>query len=356
MSKVVVIKTEPETILDDYAKLLDLCDYRQQLGSQTDLLVKINLSWSKFFPASSSPPWQVEGVLKKLLSDGYRREQIIPIENRTVCTDLPTGIRNNKWQPIFEKYGLTFTPLPSVKWGRYIPAGQLLVLDKIFPEGIMIPEFFIGKNIIHLPTVKTHGHSVTTGSIKNAFGGLLKEVRYHCHKYIHETLVDLLVIQKEIHPRIFTAMDGTVCGNGAGPRTMMPEIKNYLLGSFDPVAIDAVASKMMGFDPLKIPYIKMAHQLNLGVGDVSKIELVGEDIRGVNFNFKFRRSLVIWGNQLLVKGPLRFLEYLALHSPLRVWAPAASNIYHDVFWYNFIGRRRLKKFFQTGWGQLFQKY
>jgi hypothetical protein len=93
---------------------------------------------------------------------------------------------------------------------------------KLFPEGIEIPEMFIGKNVIHLPTVKTHGHSVTTGAIKNAFGGLLKEVRHYAHKYIHEVLVDLMMMQKELHPGVFSVMDGTVCGDGAGPRTMEP--------------------------------------------------------------------------------------------------------------------------------------
>src|SRR5882724_2866723 len=79
---------------------------------------------------------------------------------------------------------------------------------------------YTGKNIVHLPTVKTHGHAITTGSIKNSFGGLLKEVRHYAHKHMHEVLVDLVSMQKELHPGIFTAMDGTVCGNGAGPRTM----------------------------------------------------------------------------------------------------------------------------------------
>src|ERR687892_1554691 len=149
----------------------------------------------------------------------------------------------------------------------------MLVLDDIFPEGIQIPETFAGKNIVHLPTMKTHVFTTMTGAMKNAFGGLLHRKRHWTHSVIHETLVDLLAIQKEIHPGIFAVMDGTTAGNGPGPRTMRPEVKNVILASGDQVAIDAVAAKLMGFDPLGIPYIRLAHEAGLGVGDPRQIEL-----------------------------------------------------------------------------------
>jgi uncharacterized protein (DUF362 family) len=99
-------------------------------------------------------------------------------------------------------------------------------------------------------------------------------------------LVDLLAIQKEIHPGLFAVMDGTTAGNGAGPRLMQPVAKNILLASADQVAIDAVAAKLMGFDPLTIPYIRMAHEQGLGVGDMGEIELAGDDVAGENWGFK----------------------------------------------------------------------
>ena len=87
--------------------------------------------------------------------------------------------------------------------------------------------------------------------MKNAFGGLLNEHRHWTHPVIHETLVDLLMIQKKIHRGVFAVMDGTFAGDGPGPRCMVPHVKNVLLASADQVAIDAVAAKLMGFDPMK---------------------------------------------------------------------------------------------------------
>ncbi len=351
--RVAALKTRPETVVEDYGRLMRLAGYRSVLDPATPTLIKLNLSWTKYFPACSSQPWQVEGVLQTLLQDGYARTNLLPMENKTVVTEPWKGARNNGWLPVLERLGLTFTALPEVPWKVYRFKSPLLRLNQIFPEGIEIPALYPGKNILHLPTVKTHGHAVTTGSIKNAFGGLLKEVRHYAHKYMHEVLVDLVLMQKELHPGVFTVMDGTVCGNGAGPRTMVPVVGNVILAGADSVAIDAVAARLMGFDPLAIPYLRMCHDRGLGVADPRGIELVGDDVSGINLGFKVSRSLVIWGDQMLRRGPLRFLERLALHSPLVVWAPAASNIYHDLLWYPTIGRARIARFRATEWGRLF---
>jgi len=241
-----------------------------------------------------------------------------------------------------------------VPWQVFKFKSPLLRLNGIFPEGIEIPSIYPGKNIVHLPTVKTHGHAVTTGSIKNSFGGLLKEVRHYAHKYMHEVLVDLMYMQKELHPGVFTVMDGTVCGDGAGPRTMHPVVANVILAGADSVAIDAVAARLMGFDPLAIPYLRMCHDRGLGVADPREIDMAGDDISALNLHFRTKRSLVIWGDQMLRRGPLRFLEKIALHSPLVVWAPVASNLYHDYMWYPSIGRARIARFRRTDWGRLFE--
>lgn len=355
-AKVVILKTKPESILEDYQKLMHLADYENYLAKDITTLIKLNLSWTKYFPSCSSQPWQLDGVLKTLLQDGFKQDRIIAVENKTVVTDPNKGARNNKWAPILEKSGIEYVPLPDTEWIKYEFKDKLLKLDQIFPEGIEIPKMFVGKNILHLPTVKTHGHSVTTGAIKNAFGGLLKEVRHYAHKYIHEVLVDLIIMQRELHPGLFCVMDGTVCGDGAGPRTMEPKVKNVILASGDSVAIDAIAAKIMGFDPLSIPYIRMCHERGLGTGNPNEIEVAGEDISEMNFQFKSKKSFVIWGDQMLRKGFLRFFEKILLHSPLVVWAPFASNVYHDLMWYPTVGKKKIRQFSQSEWGELWKRY
>jgi uncharacterized protein (DUF362 family) len=355
-AKVAVLKTNPQQVVIDYGKLMRAADYQDHISPERDLLIKLNLSWTRYFPACSSEPWQVEGVIETLLGDGFDHARLLPVENKTVVTEPRKGAHNNRWQAVLDRYELPFIALPEVEWTTYHGVDDLLCLNRIFPEGFEIPKMFIAKDVIHLPTLKTHGHSITSGAVKNAFGGLLKEVRHYAHKYIHELLVDLMIIQKRLHPGIFAVMDATVCGDGAGPRTMVPRLENYILASGDCVALDAVAAKLMGFDPMEIPYLRMCDERGLGVADLRDIEISGEDISEVNFGFHSKRSLVIWGDQMLRLGPLRFLEKVALHSPLVVWAPLASTIYHDWFWYPTVGRWRIRKFIKTPWGRLFQTY
>ena len=355
-AQVAVLRTRPETVLADYGRLMRLAKYDQVLPRDQDCLLKLNLSWTRHFPACSTQPWQLEGVLNTFFEDGCDARHLFPVENRTVVTDPRKGAINNKWMPVLERHGLPFIPLTEVEWIHYEFKSPLLKLNEIFPEGIEIPKMYVGKNICHLPTTKVHGHSVTTGAIKNAFGGLLKEVRHYAHEHIHEVLVDLMYMQRELHPAVFAVMDGTVMGDGAGPRTMIPREGNLVLASADQVAIDAVAAKIMGFNPLAIPYLRMCHERGLGVGDPREIEIVGDDISGVNMGFETRRSLVIWGDQLIRRGPLRPLKKLLLHSPLMVWAPFASNVYHDLLWYQTIGRARIRAFGKTAWGRLFEGY
>jgi hypothetical protein len=177
------------------------------------------------------------------------------------------------------------------------------------------------------------------------------------HKlFMHEVLVDLLYMQTELHPGVFSVMDGTVCGDGAGPRTMIPREQNIILASSDQVAIDSIAARLMGFNPLEIPYLKWSQDRGLGTADPSKIEIVGIDIEDMNFEFSTKKSLVIWGDQLIRKGPLRPLRKLLLHSPLMFWAPMASNAYHDGLWYPTVGAKLIKEFMGTQWGACLETY
>ena len=152
-------------------------------------------------------------------------------------------------------------------------------------------------------------------------------------------------------------MDGSFAGDGPGPRAMRWHEKNVFLASSDQVAIDAVAAKMMGFDPLSIKFIKLAHERGLGCGDLRNIELVGEDISQVDWKFTgSENTLASKGQKLIYWGPLKPLERMLLRTPIVPWAFFASNAYHNEYWLRFIGRKRIKEAMKTGWGKLFQTY
>ena len=359
-AKVAVLRTQPETVLADYQRLLELIDVRQVLYPGVATILKDNISWHYPFPGANTTPWQLEGTILALKAAGFTEQ--VCVQNKTVVTNAFKGEDLNGYVPIFRAYDIPvlFNFKPSdMTWMVYEPKAKMLVLNRIFPEGIRIPDYFIGKNIVHLPTVKCHIYTTTTGAMKNAFGGLLNTKRHYTHTWIHETLVDLLAIQKEIHPGILAVMDGTTAGNGPGPRTMKPEIKNVILASGDQVAIDALAAHMMGFDPLQdIGYIRLAHEQGLGVGDVREIEVVGDvDIAQERWGFRVGDNMASRVGDVLWFGPLKSIQNFFFRTPLVHIFVLASEVYHDYLRWPLIDRRVFHRWqANTGWGQLFQRY
>ncbi len=357
-ARVAILETKPDTVLEDVGRTMELAEVKKYLDPKATTILKDNISWHFPFPGANTTPWQLEGTIQKLRADGY--SDLVCVQNNTVVTDPKKGERLNRYLPILDQYGVPVRYncfADDLKWITYKPKGKMLVLPKIYPEGITIPEFFLGKNIVHLPTVKCHIYTTTTGAMKNAFGGLLNTRRHYTHSWIHETLVDLLTIQKEIHSGIFAVKDGTTCGNGPGPRTMIPVEKNLMLASGDQVAIDAVAAKLMGFDPMSIKYIRLAHEAGLGCGDPRDIEVVGMDISNMNFKFTVGDNSASRIGDAIWFGPFKGLQNLFFHTPLVNLFVFGSYFYHDYIWYPTIGKKRTAEYTKNSqWMRLFEQY
>ena len=366
-SIVALLRTSPATVLEDYHRLMNLAGYQEFLPKTSETALKINISWHFFFPACSTTPWQLEGVIRALKRDGYDPRRIHACHNRTVVIDAHLGERENKQVNVVQAHGLANEHLyeDNHEWINVRDAvgplaDKFLVLNKVYPDGFMIPKSFIGENIIHLPTVKTHVFTTTTGAMKNAFGGLLNEKRHWTHPVIHETLADLLMIQKKIHSGVFAVMDGTFAGDGPGPRCMVPHAKNVILASADQVAIDAVAAKLMGFDPLRdVKFIRLAHELGLGCGDPARIEIRGDlDAAAENWHFTGPFRKMTFASRMQHKiywGPLKKPLEWSLKTILAPWSYMASVLYHDFYWYP-AHRSLLQEAMHSDWGKLFHNW
>jgi uncharacterized protein (DUF362 family) len=358
-SKVAVLRVHPERVLEDIDRLYELGGVEAAFRKGAQTILKDNISWHFPFPGANTTPWQLEGSVRSLNARGFTDQ--VCVQNKTVVTDAFKGEDLNGYLPIFQRYQIpvryNFKP-EDMTWSVYRPRAKMNVLDKIFPEGIQIPDAFHGTNIVHLPTVKCHIYTTTTGAMKNAFGGLLNTHRHYTHSWIHATLVDLLAIQKEIHAGLFAIMDGTTAGDGPGPRTMRPVIKDVMLASSDQVAIDAVSAQMMGFDPMSLEYLRLADEQGLGNARHENIEIVGDttlaDQRwgfSVGDNGASRVGDVMWF------GPLKRLQKLFFHTPLVNVFVMGSEVYHDYYRWPLRDRRVFEQWKEsTTWGRLFEQY
>lgn len=274
------------------------------------------------------------------------------------------GKRPSNWDtiPTEGRYQAEIETLPFLA-GEEIAWDHVVSVEEVKPDTPYVYDFtmvadsnFVGNGLI---LSNTHVFTTITGAMKNAFGGLLGTKRHWTHSVIHETVVDLLVIQQNIHPGLFAVMDGTFAGDGPGPRAMRWHEKDVILASADQVAIDAISAHIQGFDPLSIPFIRIAHEMGLGVGDPREIEIVGEDPEWVlsqNWGFVQEDTFASRGQKMIYHGPLKPFEKLLLRTPLVPWSYFASNFYHNVYWYPFVGRKRVEEALQTRWGHLFAEY
>ena len=356
-AKVAILRTKPETVVEDYRRLCSLAGIDKALNPGATTILKDNITWHNVFPGVNTTPWQLEGTILGIKDAGCT--DLVAVHNHTVVTIPEKGEEDLKFKPVYAKYDIpvlfNFRD-EHMKWITYKPKFKTIALHKIFPEGILIPDYFQGKNIVHMPTVKTHSYTTYTGALKNAFGGLLNRHRHYTHTWIHETLVDLLAIGREIHAGMFATMDGTTAGSGPGPRTVRPHDKNVILASADQVAIDSVAATLMGFNWRELPCIALSHDHGLGIGDPAAIEIVGDvDAARENWNFEVGVNLATGAGRLLWHDtPLKHLQHLLFHTPLVNLFIFASEFYHDKVWYPYKGMPVVEKWqSQSPWGKLF---
>ena len=135
--KVAVLKTTPETVLDDIEKLMKLAEFEAALPKEYPTGLKINISWQTWYPACSSAPWQIEGVIRALQRAGYK--DLVGVHNDTVVVNTADAERNNKHRFVTDMMGVPCLYLynQDFEWVEYHPKQPLLVLDKVYPDGYL---------------------------------------------------------------------------------------------------------------------------------------------------------------------------------------------------------------------------
>ena len=104
---VVLGASSPTTVLDDYARAMRDANYVDALDRSSQTALKINVSWQHWYPACSTAPWQLEGVIRTLLDDGFANSKMYGAHNRTVVVSAKKGEKANKHLSVLQKYNLS---------------------------------------------------------------------------------------------------------------------------------------------------------------------------------------------------------------------------------------------------------
>jgi len=172
-----------------------------------------------------------------------------------------------------DELGLT---LADFDHGREVVHKTALLNKKfVFANGILEAD-----GVVSLPKLKTHGLTRFTGAVKNQFGcipGILKG-QFHMKMPDPYDFATMLVdINTFVRPRLYV-MDGIVAMEGNGPRNGRPHPMNVLLFSRDPVALDAVACRMIDLNPEFVPTSRPGEKSGLGTYHDDNIDVLGDKL------------------------------------------------------------------------------
>jgi len=182
-------------------------------------------------------------------------------------------------------------------------------------DGVLLKTIFAARLaleadvIISLPKLKTHSNTWYTGAVKNMFGVVAPKTRKIAHNLAtYEKFSGTLVeVYSAIKPKL-AVMDAIVGMEGEGPRHGEPKQIGLILASYDSVALDAVASKIVGYRPMGIYTTKLATERGLGNGNLSKIKILGEKINDVSIDFKKPSGRQVNIPSILVRFFSRFVK------------------------------------------------
>jgi uncharacterized protein (DUF362 family) len=254
-------------------KALDLIDYKQALEGYDKVLIKVNFITDKTWDTgATTDPIVVEAIIKKLEDLPLK---IYVVESDATITNADKAFEKTGMKDMCERNDVEWLNLRYVKdkIKLDISNGETL-------QSIIVPRLVVESAVISAAKLKTHINTTVTLGMKNMFGLLPDKFKGKYHmKGISKVVVDINTVLRPI----FTVIDGFVGMEGRGPTDGTPVQMNLIIAGSDPVATDATAARVMGFNPYEITHIRKAYEKGLGN---SEAQIIGEKLETVKRRFK----------------------------------------------------------------------
>lgn len=328
VSIVRVVSATPsrDDVVASVERAMELADWRAFIPRGAEVALKPNLGWDLFLPGATTSPWALEGVVRTI-RDWVGKIHVV--ESDQVVVDVEKAFHLNRIDRICREYDLAWVnmtrgPMRTVP----LPHGRVL-------KELLVPEILLRAQLVTVPVMKTHNKTVITGAIKNQWG-CLPMFRHNYHLVLDAALADINSVARPC----FAVMDATIGLEGNSPKSGIPKVVNRVLAAGDFVALDAVAAKIMGFDPAQILHLAECAAAGLGVADERAVTVVGDDDLSLNLSFIPARHNAISWLELLLRRQAG-MRRLFFDTPLFQLCCRATLAYYAAWYYLLgIGRRR----------------
>ena len=254
-------------------KALELIDYKRALAGYDTVLIKVNFITDKpWDTGATTDPVVVEAIIKRLEELPVK---VYVVESDATITNADKAFEATGMKDMCRRNGVEWLNLRHVKdkVKLEVPHGEAL-------KSITVPRLVTESAVISAAKLKTHVNTRVTLGMKNMFGLLPDKFKGKYHmKGISKVVVDINTV---LRPAL-TVIDGFVGMEGRGPIDGSPVQMNLIIAGTDPVATDATAARVMGFNPYKIKHIRKAFEKGLGNSDA---QVVGEKLEAAKRDFK----------------------------------------------------------------------
>lgn len=330
-SIVSIVKATPETILECYNDAITLAGIKLKYYSHLHSVILPEIIWDKFLPVCGSLPWHLEAAILYLLSNDHPYHALRVYYQPSVSEKALLAYKHSA---ILKRYSLHAEKIPVDFFAR---ASEILLFSDTPP---------IANPIIFLSSFKTHVLFHISGALTTLLNYQKPLVNPETTQaIINNGCTQLSEFDTGLSNAVYL-MDLSAAADGPGPFCLRPRYPGYCMASSDPVALDAVASSLIGLDPKQIPLLRTASEMNIGNAEMSHIEVVGERLREVETFFKG------WIDPI-PGGLLSAMERRALLRPRSLRGKLAKSIRNHL-WYPMRGKRRAHNFHHEEWGMLWQ--
>ncbi len=260
-SVVAVVEARPETILDDYRRVFDLAG----LAPREDAWRLVVDGTPGAHGRVTTPPWQLAAALERGAASAP-------------CEVFAVGNPDEaSWGSVLAKAGAGLAT--SDAWGprRMRPVERLAALEEALPDVPTVPEGLVGKPVMILATAGVGGGWPVTAGLALLQRLLAPRQRRRCRATGAEIVTDVLALARQAFSLEGVAVDGTLWRVQAGRSGEETLQGNVLLAGADPVAVDAVACRLAGGDPARVPWLRLCAERGLGQADPRQIRVRGHD-------------------------------------------------------------------------------
>lgn len=243
------------------------------LSSQATVLIKLNLCLLKGPETGATVDPYVAKALVEWLLDHYDPGIIYLAEADATHLGANMAFKILGWHDVFKN-------VPRVK------LFNLSEDETVNATGHYLKDFKMSKTmlevdyLISLAKLKTHTQQKITCIMKNQFGSIPHKYKIIYHPRLTEAIYDATAARL---PDL-NIIDGLVSMEGNGPTNGIPRRTKLLLASNDPVAMDYCCARLMGFNPMSVPHLKLACERKLGN---TVYDIIGNPPDPFNLRFKF---------------------------------------------------------------------